>query len=129
MGQYPNHALRTCRLACSITGTSALMGTRPRLESFYLIFVRLSIIIDHDILVRKRSDYDIPNHILWWITDFHVDNITISEVADKGQESCIHQVVDDLAWQARDDGFQLNERKCKELRISFTRNEPEFELC
>ena len=35
-------------------------------------------------------------------------------------------MVDDLAIQARDDGFQLNERKCKELRISFATNVPEF---
>ena len=84
-------------------------------------------IINHSILVRKPSDNDIRNHILWWITDFHVDNTTISEVADKGHESCIHQVVDDLAWQARDGGFQLNERRFKELRISVARNEPEFD--
>ena len=48
-------------------------------------------------------------------------------VVDKGQDSCIQQVVEDLAIQARDDGFQLNERKCKELRISFARNKPEFD--
>ena len=36
-------------------------------------------------------------------------------------------MVDDLAIQARDDGFQLNERKCKERKISFARNEPEFD--
>ena len=84
-------------------------------------------IIDHNILVRKRSDYDLLNHIFSWITDFHVDNTTISEVADKGQESYIHQVVVGLARQSKDDGFQLNERKCKELRISFARNEPEFD--
>ena len=56
----------------------------------------------------------------------YVDDTTISEVIAKGQESCILQKVDDLAIQARDDGFQLNERKCKELRISFAKNEPEF---
>ena len=39
----------------------------------------------------------------------------------------IHQVVDDLARQARDERFQLKERKCEELRISCARNEPEFE--
>ena len=39
----------------------------------------------------------------------------------------LHQVVDDLARQARDERFQLKERKCEELRISFARNEPEFE--
>ena len=57
----------------------------------------------------------------------YVDVITISDVVDKGQGSCIQQVVDDLAIQARDDGFQLNERTCKELRISFARNEPKFD--
>ena len=36
-------------------------------------------------------------------------------------------MVDDLAMQARDDGFQLNEKKCKELWITFAMNEPEFE--
>ena len=49
---------------------------------------------------------------------------TIFEVITKYQESCIQQMVDDLAIQTRDDGFQLNERKCKELRISFAKNEP-----
>ena len=57
----------------------------------------------------------------------YVDDTTIAEVVDKGQESGIQQVVDDLAIQARDDGFQWNEKKCKELRISFARNEPEFD--
>ena len=51
----------------------------------------------------------------------------ISEVVDKGLESYVQQVVDDLAIQARDDGFQSNERKCKEHKISFARNEPEFD--
>lgn len=57
----------------------------------------------------------------------YVDDTTISEVIAKGQESCIQQMVDDLAIQARDEGFQLNKRKCKELRISFAKNEPEFD--
>ena len=30
-------------------------------------------LIDHNILVRKLSDYDIPNHILFWIADFLLD--------------------------------------------------------
>ena len=57
----------------------------------------------------------------------YVDDTTIAEVVDKGQESCIQQAVEDLAKQARDDGFQLNEKKCKELRISFARNEPKVD--
>ena len=32
----------------------------------------------------------------------YVDDTTISEAVDKGQESCIQQVVDDLARQERD---------------------------
>jgi len=51
----------------------------------------------------------------------YVDDTTISGPLE---ESCIRQLVDDIAIQARDDGFQLNERKCKELRISFAKNEP-----
>ena len=119
-------------------------------------FCKAFDLIDHNIVVRKLSDYNIPNHILSWIADFlldrrqrvelaqdcfsewryipasvpqrtklgpwlflimiddlntemadmwkYVDDITISEVVDKGQESCIQQVVDDLAIKARDDG-------------------------
>ena len=36
----------------------------------------------------------------------YVDDTTINEVVDKGQESCTQQVVDDLAIQAKDDGAQ-----------------------
>ena len=57
----------------------------------------------------------------------YVDDTTISEVVYKGHDRCIQQVVDDLAMKARDDGFQLNERKCKELRISLARNEQVFD--
>lgn len=38
----------------------------------------------------------------------YVDDTTISEVMTEGQKSCIQQMVDDLAIQARDEGFQLN---------------------
>ena len=41
----------------------------------------------------------------------YVDDTTISEVVDKGQESCVQEVVDDLATQTSDDGFQLNKSK------------------
>ena len=42
----------------------------------------------------------------------YVDDTTISEVVDKGQESCVQEEVDDFATQASDDEFQLNKRKC-----------------
>ena len=56
-----------------------------------------------------------------------VDDTTISEVIAKSQKNCIQQMVNDLAIQATDEGFQSNERKCKEVRISFTKSEPEFD--
>ena len=75
-------------------------------------------------LFLKMINYLITRVVDMWK---YVNNTAISEVVGKGQESCIQQVVDDLTKQARDYGFQLNERKCKELRISFARNEPEFD--
>ena len=44
---------------------------------------------------------------------------SISETVGKGCESNLQQVVDDLSRQSSSEGFQLNEAKCKELRISF----------
>ena len=154
-------------------------GNSAAIRAVLFDFRKAFDLIDHNILVRKLSDYDIPNPILCWIVDFlsdrrqrvklaqdclsewryipagvpqgtklgpwlflimindlkageaemwkYVDDTTISEVITKGQKSCIQQMVDDLAIQARNDGFQLNERKCKELRISFAKNEPEFD--
>ena len=61
-------SLCTCFLVWSITGTSALMGTRPQLESCYF-----NDLIDPNSLVHKLSDYDILNHILCWIADFLMD--------------------------------------------------------
>ena len=48
----------------------------------------------------------------------YVDATTISEVIAKGEEGCIQHMVDDLAIQVRDEGFQLNERKCKRAHMS-----------
>ena len=126
--------------------------------------------IDHNVLVRKLSSYDIPRRILCWIVDFlmdrkqrvklthdcysewrsvsagvpqgtklgrwlflimindldtpadmwkYVDDTSISETVGKGRESNLQRVVDDLSRQSSSEGFQLNEAKCKELRISF----------
>ena len=52
-------------------------------------------------------DLDVGEEDMWKC----VDDTPISEVVDKGQESCVQEVVDDLATQASDDGFQLNKVK------------------
>ena len=44
-----------------------------------------------------------------------------ANILHKGQPSGIQFAVDDLVRQAEIDKFQLNETKCKELQISFSR--------
>ena len=56
----------------------------------------------------------------------YVDDTSISETVEKGCESNLQRVVDDLSRQSSSEGFQLNEAKCKELRISFTNNNSTF---
>ena len=68
------------------------------------------------------NDFDAPGD-LWK----YVDDTTISELVGKGQESNIQPVVDTIACQSTCEGFQLNESKCKELRISFAKDKPDFE--
>lgn len=55
-----------------------------------------------------------------------VDDTSISETVEKGCDSNLQRVVDDLSRQWSNEGFQLNEAKCKELRISFTNNNLTF---
>ena len=67
------------------------------------------------------NDLDMPAD-MWK----YVDDTSISEIVEKGCESNHQQVVDDLSRQSSSEGFQLNEAKCKELRISFTNNNSTF---
>ena len=134
-------------------------------------------LIDHNVLVRKLSSYDIPRRILCWIVDIlmgrkqrvklthdcysewrsasagvpqgtklgpwlflimindldtladmwkYVDDTSISETVRKGRESNLQRIVDDLSRQSSSEGFQLNEAKCKELRISFANSNSTF---
>ena len=53
----------------------------------------------------------------------YVDDTTISELVDKHELSRVQSLVDELTEKAKDDKFQLNEAKCKELCISFARSE------
>ena len=57
----------------------------------------------------------------------YVDDTTIAETVLKNVISKIQQYVDDLSQQVFADKFQLNEDKCKELRISFARSNRVFE--
>ena len=131
-------------------------------------------LIDHHVLARKLSSYDIPRSISRWITDFlmgrkqriklsrdcfseweavpagvpqgtklgpwlflimindpsvadktlwkYVDDTTLVESVSKNGTGYMQLRVDELVRQSEADGFQLNESKCKELRISFSRS-------
>ena len=68
-----------------------------------------------------RNDLDTPADMWKYVND-----TSISETVEKGCESNLQRVVDDLSRQSSSEGFQLNEAKCKELRISFTNNNSTF---
>ena len=57
----------------------------------------------------------------------YVDDTSMAETVHKGQPSGIQIAVDELVRQAETDKFQLNETKCKELQISFSRSADSFE--
>ena len=50
----------------------------------------------------------------------HRHDSTISETVMKSEASEIQKAIDELATQTSADKFQLNETKCKELRITFS---------
>ena len=68
------------------------------------------------------NDLDTPAD-LWK----YVDDTSCSEIVTKGSESKLQEAVDDPSRQASIDGIQLNEAKCKELRIGFSNSNYDFE--
>ena len=56
-----------------------------------------------------------------------VDDTSMAETVRKGQPSGIQVSVDELVRQAETDKFQLDETKCKELQISFSRSADSFD--
>ena len=56
-----------------------------------------------------------------------MDDTTLAEYVDKNGTSSMESCVDEFVTKSRADGFQLNESKCKELRISFNKSENPLE--
>lgn len=68
------------------------------------------------------NDLEVADTNLWK----YVDDTTISENVCKHETSRIQLSVDELIRKSSADKFQLNEAKCKELRITFGRHECPF---
>lgn len=64
----------------------------------------------------KMNDLSVADTILWK----YVDDTTLVESVSKNETSYMQLRVYDLVRQSEADGFQLNESKCKELRIPFS---------
>ena len=70
------------------------------------------------------NELHIPATDLWK----YVDDTTISDTISKNQDSHIQAAVDTLVNHVSADKFQLNDNKCKELRINFsTKNTTSFD--
>ena len=63
------------------------------------------------------NDLDVEDLDLWKFDD----DTTMSKSVDKSEPSKIQASVDELASKSQVDRFQLNEAKCKELRIKLLR--------
>ena len=64
------------------------------------------------------NDLSVADTTLWK----YFDDTTLVESVSKNETSYMQLRVDELMRQSEADGFQLNESKCKELRISFSRS-------
>ena len=69
------------------------------------------------------NDLSVTNTSIWK----YVDDTTLAEYMEKNGTSSIQSRVDEFVTKSRAYGFQLNESKCKELKISFTNSENPLE--
>jgi hypothetical protein len=75
------------------------------------------------LFVVMVNDLDILTSKLWR----YVDDTSMAETILKGGSSTIQNDVDDLINQSEANKFQMNERKCKELQIGFSKLTNQFE--
>ena len=68
------------------------------------------------------NDLNVSNDVMWK----YVDDSNISETVKKDEISHIQSTVDEFVRKSKAEKFVLNERKCKEMRISLTKSEKDF---
>ena len=69
------------------------------------------------------NELDVDNLANLWK---YVDDTTTSEVVAKGNRSCAQEIAHRVVEWSTQNRVQLNSDKCKELRISFVKDEPRF---
>ena len=74
------------------------------------------------LFILMIDEIDVTNTELWK----YVDDMTITEPIAKKQASRIQASVNGLVTKLNENKLQLNERKCKEMRISFAKTAAEF---
>ena len=74
------------------------------------------------LFILMIDDINTSNTELWK----YVDDTTIAECVDKKEDSHIQSDVEELIAKSNQNKFQLNELKCKELRISFAKSAADF---
>ena len=74
------------------------------------------------LFILMIDEIDVTNIELWK----YVDDTTIAEPVAKNQASRIQASVNELVTNSNENKLQLNERKCKEMRISFAKTAAEF---
>ena len=83
-----------------------------------------TLAFSHPTVINDLSLRDNLNAKLWK----YVDDTTSSEVVPKRCDSNAQRIADEVAqWSTDNSGVKLNNEKCKELRISFARNQPELQ--
>ena len=74
-------------------------------------------------MINDFSIAESPSKNVWKFAD---DN-TISEVILKDEESTLQETMNQVADWSKENKFQLNPKKCKELRINFTKQSHSYE--
>ena len=74
------------------------------------------------LFILMIDDINTSNTELWK----YVDDTTIAECVDKKEDSRIQSDVEELIAKPNQNKFQLNESKCKELRMSFAKSAADF---
>ena len=150
-GAIPNSSTTMALISMLHSWSLGTDGNGAIVRTLLLDYRKAFDLVDHNILVRKlRNQCKLPTSIINWIIDFlsdrlhqsvflngaqsppvhhrvPVDNTTTSEVVVKGGVSHMQAIANRVIEWSRENRVQLNADKCKELRISFAKEQRAFD--